>query len=227
MRNWGLAVTLFYALIIVVLLVPVAVWLGVGIDATGWTGFYLHLKDAFSTWFTWVIVAVPVLGEFLLLFLRVDTSRKRLKPRTHILVSSVTTAFFLGLLTFAGLLGVGVAFRGDKSMPDGVPAFLGAIAVAWAAWAIIFYRVHRDSTDAISRAVTWLLRGSVLELLIAVPAHVIVRRRGDCSAPIATSFGITSGIAIMLLAFGPSVLLLYKQRIERYSMKASASGKSL
>jgi hypothetical protein len=222
MRNWGLAVSLFYALIIIVLLVPIAVWLGVGIDATGWTGFYLHVKDAYATWFTWVIVAVPMIGEFLLLFLRVDTSQKRLKPRTHILISSITTAFFLGLLTFAGVLGVGVGFRGDKAMPDGVPAVLAATAVAWAAWAIIFYRVHRDSTDAVSRAVTWLLRGSVLELLIAVPAHVIVRRRGDCSAPIATSFGITSGIAIMLLAFGPSVLLLYKQRIERYSMKTSA-----
>jgi len=227
MRNWGLAVTFFYALIIVVLLVPIAVWLGVGIDATGWTGFYLHVKYAYATWFTWVIVAVPVLGEFLLLFLRVDTSQKRLKPRTHILVSSLTTAFFLGLLTFAGVLGAGVAFRGDKAMPDGMPGVVGSIAVAWAVWAVIFYRVNRDSTDAISRAVAWLLRGSVLELLIAVPAHVIVRRRGDCSAPIATSFGITSGIAIMLLAFGPSVLLLYKQRIERYSMKASASGKSL
>lgn len=227
MRTWGLVVTLFYALIIVVLLIPIAVWLGVGIDATGWTGFYLHIKEAYATWFTWLIVAVPVLGEFLLLLLRVDTSQKRLKPRTHILVSSITTAFFLGLLTFAGVLGVGVALRGDKSMPEGAPVVIGTIAAAWAAWAIIFYRVHRDSTDAISRAITWLLRGSVLELLIAVPAHVIVRRRGDCSAPIATSFGITSGIAIMLLAFGPSVLLLYKQRIEKYSMRASAGGKNL
>jgi hypothetical protein len=221
MRNWGLVITVFYALVVVLLLVPVAVYFGVGFDASGWTGFNVHLREAYTTWFTWLIVAVPVIGEGLLLFLRVDTSQKRLKPRTHILVSSVTSAFFLGLLTFAGVLGIGVALRGDKFLPEGTGIVAGSIGVAWVLWAIIFYRIHHDNVDVVSRALTWLLRGSVLELLIAVPAHVIVRRRQDCSAPVATSFGITTGIAVMLLAFGPSVLLLYKKRIEEHSMKAA------
>jgi hypothetical protein len=47
-------------------------------------------------------------------------------------------------------------------------------------------------------ALSWLLRGSILELLVAVPCHIIVRRRHDCSAPIITSFEIVTGIAIML-----------------------------
>ena len=67
-----------------------------------------------------------------------------------------------------------------------------------------------------ARAIGWLLRGSVLELLIAVPAYVMVRQRGDCSAPVVTSFGIVTGLAIMLFAFGPGVLSLYKKRYDTY-----------
>lgn len=224
MRNWGLVVAVLYAVILVLLLLPAAVFLAVGVSSTGWPGFFAHLRDAYTTRFTWIFVAIPVAGQALLLFLRVDTSQKRLKPRTHIWVSATTTGFFLALLTFAGVLGIGVAFRGDKFLPDGIPGPITTIIAAWVVWAVIFYRVQRESADVVSRAVAWLLRGSVLELLIAVPAHVIVRRRQDCSAPVATNFGITSGIAIMLLAFGPSVLLLFKKRMERYAMKAS-SGK--
>jgi hypothetical protein len=78
----------------------------------------------------------------------------------------------------------------------------------------------RRSSDPVTRVVSWLLRGSVLELLIAVPCHIIARRRDECSAPQMTSFGIATGIAIMLLSFGPSVLLLYKKRLDEYPRKA-------
>jgi hypothetical protein len=169
-----------------------------------------------------VIAAVPIAGEAILLFLRVDTTQKRLRPRTHVMVSAVTAGLFLGVLVFAAVSAFGVAIRQDKFLPDSWIGSGAWILLAWAVWAIVFYRLYRNSADVVSRAITWLLRGSVLELLVAVPAHIIVRRRNDRSAPVVTSFGITSGIAIMLLAFGPGVLLLYKQRIEKHSLRASA-----
>ncbi len=220
MRNWGLLISVFYALIVVFFLFPLTVYFGG--DTSGWIGFIERVMHAYGAWFTWAIGAIPVIGEGLLLFLRVDKSQTRLKPRTHILVSTITAAFFLGVLLFLGLLCIGVALRGDTMVPGGPGIVTTAIGVAWVLWTVVFFRMNRNSDDIVSRGVSWLIRGSVLELLIAVPAHVVVRRRNDCSAPMATSFGITTGIAVMLLAFGPSVLLLYKQRLERHSMKASA-----
>ncbi len=67
-----------------------------------------------------------------------------------------------------------------------------------------------------THAVSWMLRGSVLELLIVVPCRVVVQRRNDCCAPAVTGLGIATGIAIMLLSFGPGVLFLVGKRLERY-----------
>ncbi len=226
MRKWGVVVTLFYALAILALLVPGYLLL-IQSDSD-WTKYHRDVKEAYASAGTWVAVAIPVIGQALLLFLRVDTSHKRLKPRAHILVSSAITAFFLAILTFAGVFSSLVALKGDKGLDplDGLPGggvlIFGACGVLWLLWGIVFYRFSRDSSDPVTRSVSWLLRGSVLELLIAVPAHVIVRRRHDCSAPAVTAFGITSGIAIMLLSFGPSVFLLYKKRMDAYSMRAAA-----
>ena len=64
-----------------------------------------------------------------------------------------------------------------------------------------------------------LLRGSVLELIIAVPCHVIVRRRDDCCAPVGTFWGIATGIALMLLCFGPGVFYLFAERARRLKPK--------
>jgi hypothetical protein len=220
MKKWGLVVTLFFIAAVVLLLVPTAVLLIGSSSSLKASDF----ADAYRSSFIWSCVAVVVLGEILLLWLKVDTTRRRLKPRTHILVSAVTTALFVAILTFNIILAVGVILRGDGlfgSWPDYAVllVLIGEFAIPWLIWGVLFYRFWRSSSDPVTQAVAWLFRGSVLELLIAVPAHVIVRRRHDCSAPLATSFGITTGIAIMLISFGPSVLLLYKKRMEEYSMK--------
>jgi hypothetical protein len=57
-----------------------------------------------------------------------------------------------------------------------------------------------------------------------VPCHIVVRRRHDCCAPMITSFGIATGIAVMLLSFGPSVLLLYKKRLDAYRKRGPVAG---
>ena len=94
---------------------------------------------------------------------------------------------------------------------------IGLIAASWMMWGLIFYRATRedDAASLSARATRWLLRGSILNLLVAVPTHVVVRHRDDCCAPAATFAGIVTGISVMLLSFGPGVLFLFAARRRR------------
>ena len=96
---------------------------------------------------------------------------------------------------------------------------LAVYSGCWVAWAWVFYLYRIEGSEIVTRVLNWLLRGSVLELLVAVPAHVVVRHRGDCTAPAFTAFGVITGLAIMLLCFGPGVLALYKKKLDAYSCR--------
>ena len=217
MKKWGLVVTLFYGVLVLTFLMPVMMFI-----ASNTFPGAAEFKQVYTSWGPWICAVAVMLGEALLLWLSADTTQRRLKPRTHILVSALTAGLLLAILTFAGVLAFGLGVWGEKFIPDfhGLAPVLSAVAIPWLIWGILFYRLWRNSSDPATCAVAWLLRGSVLELLIAVPAHVMVRRRHECCAPVITGFGISAGLAIMLMSFGPSVLLLYKKRMERYSIKA-------
>ena len=219
MRKWGIVISLFYAVIVLGLLAPA----GLRLAMTGSTAPFLKtLGDMYTSWLVWVPILAVIGGQVILLFLSVDTSQKRLKPRTHLAVSVAAGSMLVALLAFAAFSAGGAGVAGDKFLDrfwDTGTEVLGVFAAFWLVWGVVFYLYFRNSTAVTTRVVSWLLKGSALELLIAVPCHVIVRRRGDCSAPIATSFGIVTGIAVMLLSFGPSVLLLYKKRLDGYAAR--------
>jgi hypothetical protein len=92
-------------------------------------------------------------------------------------------------------------------------------------WAGLFYRYFKNhpADDMVGRVVGWLLKGSILELIIAVPCHIVVRHRQDCCAPFATFWGISMGVGVMLLSFGPGVLFLFLDRMKQKRPKASLS----
>ena len=106
----------------------------------------------------------------------------------------------------------------------GVLTLIGLIVASWMVWGLIFYRATRedDAASMSARATRWLLRGSILNLLVAVPTHVVVRHRDDCCAPAASFAGMVTGISVMLLSFGPGVLFLFAARRRRLRAKQPA-----
>ena len=216
MRRWGIVVTACYALLLLVFSIPLFVLL---LRRSPTFPDYLSI---YLDPFPWAFVLVLAGSQALLLFLSVDTSFRKLRPRRHLAVTVALTSFFAALLFVAGVLAFDASMFADQSIfgesmwKNPVPIFLPVLLGLWLTWAVVFYLHLRGSPQPVSAAVAWLLKGSVMELLIAVPAHVVVRQRGDCSAPIVTSFGIVTGIAVMLLAFGPGVLALYKKKYDTY-----------
>jgi ABC-type multidrug transport system permease subunit len=116
------------------------------------------------------------------------------------------------LSALAGALGV--------SGSDGLFATLnliGLVVLLWMIWGLIFYRFAcgNEPDGWMHHTTRWLIRGSILELLVAVPSHLVVRARDDCCAPVVTFWGMACGISVMLLAFGPGVFFLFAKRMRR------------
>jgi hypothetical protein len=224
MKRWGVLITGFYLAVTLLLFAPGFIAL-----VSKWHSVGHVLREAlqvYQEWLVWLWAGIFVSGQALLLFLSVDTSWRRTRPRQHIAATTALASFLAALLMASALFALEVSIYGDDAPPlfknkEGwfVVTMVAIWIGAWILWGALFYKYYRNSSDAVSAAVSWLLKGSVLELLIAVPAHVIVRQRGDCSAPVVTGFGIVSGIAIMLLCFGPGVLALYKKKLDAYSAR--------
>ena len=131
----------------------------------------------------------------------------------------IGSGLMAGILVFGG----GIALWEWLKLESDYSAWIvvGVAALSWALWALVFWRMSasRDPASIASRLHRWLLAGSVLELLVAVPTHLVVRRREECCAGIATGIGICAGVAVMLLSFGPSIGFLYYRRWKQVSRK--------
>ncbi len=228
MKRWAIYTVLLYALALCYLTAPViyiafADW---GLKPGGIT--WSDVLDVYQSLFYWIWLAVLLAGQALLLLLPIDISQKRLPSRRKLKIPVIVTSFFLTNLFFAGVFSILCAIFTDHAFNVfnyGWGSFAGLIFITlafWLIWGIIFRNYARsDSPDALlKRALRWLLRGSILELIVAVPSHVIVRRRDDCCAPAGTFWGIATGISVMLLCFGPGVYFLFVERCNRLKPKA-------
>jgi hypothetical protein len=249
MKRWAVLTVLLYALALIFLTAPVVLIAGGNWGKNGGLGFH-DVLQIYLQWGYWLWLGILVIGQILLLLLPINIAERRLPARRKLKIPVIVTAFFLANLLLAGLVSLLCAIFKDDGFEiftfvdyivnlfrqqspfqptgwGGVTSVIIITVIFWIIWAVIFRRYAKsDDPDALlKRATRWLLRGSILELLVAVPSHVIVRRRDDCCAPIGTFWGIATGISVMLLCFGPGVYFLFVERFKRLQPKSSDAEK--
>jgi hypothetical protein len=244
MKRWAIFTVILYALALIVLSVPVTL-LAMGNWGKNEMHIGLHeVGQFYVNWGYWLWLGILVAGQSLLLLLPINLAERRLPARRPLKIPVIVTAFFLANLCLAGIFSVLCALFTDHAFDlfDASAVFRSAtdqnnnsgsgtvytmiftLLVFWTIWALVFFRhfAKSDEPDALLKRTTrWLLRGSILELIIAVPSHVIVRRRDDCCAPLGTFWGIATGISVMLLCFGPGVFFLFVERCQKLQPKLS------
>ena len=211
MKRWALLVAILYALILALLAAPmILIGLAPEVDFKSVAAMYIH-------WQWWLILALMVLAQTSLLAVPVRVASRR--PMAHIpLMRTVLVAALMmaGLVVGAFLCIFEFGFY--NSGGGWTPWTVLIIGIAsWGGWALAFFRLscRVDAEDLTSRLCSYLLKGSILELLIAVPTHIVARCRDYCCAGFMTFIGLTLGMSVMLFSFGPGVFFLFVARWRR------------
>jgi hypothetical protein len=217
MKRWALVVAGLYFLILVVLTVPVLLLaFAPQVNAKGISA--KELVEPYCQLSYWLWVGVMVLGQAALLVVPVRVASRRPVTRRSLLLPIVTAGLMMGALAVGAMYSLYEFAMRDKALGNWFWwASIGAGVVIWCVWAVLFYRASRDANPAgvVSRQCRLLLRGSILELLVAVPTHIVARSRDYCCAGFMTFVGIALGISVMLFSFGPAVYFLYVDRWRR------------
>ena len=210
MNRWALIVAGLYAATIAVLTAP---FVGLAF------GKVIALKDIaelFASWQYWALLAVMFLSQYALLALPLRVSSRRPITRGALWPTVLAGGLMMGFL----VVGAGFSIAEFVSKDTGSVGCWIALApglVTWIVWAAVFFRISRgtDSSNVSARQSNTLIKGSVLELLIAVPTHIVARHRDYCCAGFMTFIGLTAGVSVMLFAFGPAVFFLFVERWKR------------
>jgi hypothetical protein len=212
MKRWAIIVAALYVLILAALTVPVGTLAfrpDVGIKSAA---------GAYAEWPYWLWLLVMGLAQAALLAVPVRFASRRPVTRGSLLPTVLASGLMMGGMAAGAVCAVYEFASGGIELPEREGwCVLALMALAWCLWSLIFFRLGRteNADDFITRQSRTLLRGSILELLVAVPTHIVARHRGYCCAGFMTFIGLTMGLSVMLFSFGPAVFFLFVARWKR------------
>lgn len=202
-------------------------------------------KMDFKVFFSWRFLAgltILLVCQLALLIVPVEKAENRVVTKRAVIFPIVAAGLMMALLMVGlvisvsefftrneELAGINLMFFGEKDFPGLTEALaqptvqraIGVLIFAWLAWALIFFRWSRklEPGTLVEKQCRMMYRGSILELLIAVPTHVIARSRDYCCAGFSTFVGIVCGVSVMLISFGPGIFFLFAERWKKIHPK--------
>ena len=171
MTKWAFITVLLYISLVVLLFIPAVIWIetviaGDSSSIVDFLGIYFH-------WLLWLIYGIMVLIQVMLLIFPVAQHKGRPRPQRAIWVSVTASAFLFTVLLVGFVVSISAAIWGDDvgNHPVITILILLLVVFSWAIWAIVFYRFGRitDRDSFMEKITAWLIKGSIVELLVAVP----------------------------------------------------------
>ncbi|MEA3560479.1 MAG: hypothetical protein U9R31_01735 [Candidatus Omnitrophota bacterium] len=206
MKRWALLTVGLYVLCILILGTSMFLYLSAAMND--------EVSPLFYVFFAFALVLVQVV----LLLVPVAIVQEKPIKRRKIVTSAIIGAIPMGAMALGFFGSIILMIWGENATAGYLYAWpvLFIPAAFWLLWGSIFYRSFSSKepnlfTPAITR---WLLKGSILELLVAIPSHIISRQRNECCAPPLTLIAIVTGLSVALMSFGPGIFFLFVKRIK-------------
>jgi hypothetical protein len=211
--HWGLVVAGLYVLMFIAFTLPFLL-LAWPVELSDAAGIYLM-------WPYWVWLGVMFVCQVVLLLVPVGALDRRSAARRALVLPVLVSGLMAGLLALGALFTLMELCRLSRcSWGEWLSSFAMFLVIpilVWAVWAVVFYGLGRrqPAINAAAEQSSRLLAGSILELLVAIPTHIVARNRHECCAGIYSFVGLTLGMSVMLFAYGPAVFFLFVARWQR------------
>jgi len=217
MKRWPLVIAIIYAAIFLSLTVPFTILAFYPMGAPFGESARDIVNAYMASWGYWLWLVIMVISQFALLSMPVAVEFKRPVATRPLYLTVLASSLLLGVLAGGVLLAVGEIITNDALYEPMWYTSLALFLLSWFFWASVFRRWSEimESKAFIDRQIRYLFAGSVLELLVAVPAHVIARSKDYCCAGYATFVGMALGFSVMIISFGPGIFYLYRARFKK------------
>jgi hypothetical protein len=226
MKRWAFLTAFLYGLLAFLMIFPLVATtfpLAILMNPDHFLG---DVFDNLVSWPGYWIGAAGIMAiiQFLYLLVPLRVAKERPVGRRHWGFLAAATGLMFGILIFGAWCIVIEDLFAENALDSEAEGYAGLAAggVSWLVWGIVFYLLGRRSSDplrTVGAASDTLLRGSILEILVAVPSHILARHRDYCCAGFLTFIGLASGLATMLFAYGPGVFFLFAQRWGRLTRR--------